>query len=202
MRQVAFALLVTSVLLAAGCNQSPEGDVQGNGVIEPLLYAVTPGLVTGDRTGGINGSFKITQAGDGIPSDLFGGACIMFRAEDLNYSSAGKSCNNDSQCKAAGAIGDCHPDTHVCWARPAADPDPLCRRSRETHAPWPPDTDNAIGFSGPIAVPTNLKPNAQAVVVACLRGAGSPGDSDADPASTACGQPKSIVRWGSPTTIH
>ena len=203
MRHVSIALLCGASLLTAGCNKSPEANVQGNQTSPGPLYTIAAGPVTGDRTAGINGTFRITEAADGIPSDRMAGACIIFRAEDLDYSAMPKSCNNDSQCKADGASGYCSPE-HTCWGRPLIKPpapDPLCRRSLDTHAPWPADTDNKIKESGSIPVPSGLHANAMAVVVACLRGAGSPGESTADPASTACGRPHSLVKWGEPTTI-
>jgi hypothetical protein len=200
MRQFTFALLCGASLLCAACGKSPEANVEANAGVEPPLYTIVAGPVTGDRATGINGTFRITQAADGIPSDLLAGACMIFRAQDLGYSAMPGSCHADSECKAPGAAGYCSAD-HTCWARPAVAPDPMCRRSLETHQPWPVDTDNKIAASGSVPVPSGLKPNAKAVVVACLRGAGSPGASDASPASTLCGQPQSLVKWGNPTTI-
>jgi hypothetical protein len=202
MRHFAFALIFVSPLLATtGCQPKSEENAAAN---EPamqaasLYYTVTAGPVTGDRASGINGSFRFSEASGpdtGIESDLFGGACIIFRAEDLGYSKmAQKTCHSDEQCRTDKIGGYCQPGTNKCWARPPANPDPLCRRSLETHAPWPPDTDNKISESNPIPVPADLKANAQAVVVACLRGKGNG-------ANSACGGPDSQVKWGQPTTI-
>jgi len=202
-RQLLFASLGLASLLLAGCsNRNDSGGAMnavGNDVVQ-TYYTVAAGPVTGNRASGINSSFRITEAANaatGIESDLSAGACIIFRAQDLGYSRmAQKTCHNDNQCNTGEGQGYCEIASKKCWARPIADPDPLCRRSLETHAPWPPDTDNMISNTS-IPVPANLQPGAQAVTVACLRGSSdSPNDH-----STLCGGPHSLVKWGQPTTL-
>lgn len=204
MRRIVLALLFATPLLAtAGCNKNSASNADDAtlNATSATYYTVTAGPVTGERASGINGSFRFSEASGpdtGIESNRFGGACIIFRAEDLGYSKmAQKTCHSDEQCRTDKIGGYCQPGTNKCWARPPVEPpntDPLCRRSLETHAPWPLDTDNMISETNPIPVPADLKANAQAVVVACLRGKGNG-------ANSACGGPDSQVKWGQPTDI-
>ena len=204
MRQIALALLFASPLFAAACNKNNADNSAANeAAVEAsaatIYYKIAANAVTGNRTTGINGSFKITRASgadDGIESNLQGGACIVFRAQDLGYTQmAGTSCNNDNQCNNSHeGRGYCEMSTHSCWARPLADPDPLCKRSIDPGAPaqWPVNTDVPIGPPPGIPVPGNLKPNAQARIIACLKWAKEKG---------VCTPPQSMEKWGQPTTL-
>jgi len=213
MRQLALALLFTAPLLAAaGCNKSPGNQNTSNvgvGQGAPLPhYTIVAGPVTGNRSSGIDATFRITQASapdggpaSGIPSDLMGGACIIFRVQDLDYHLvAARSCTQDADCETREPSAHyCQQATGQCWARPGRPPgqDPLCNRSVDYTPPtkkWPVDTDVPISKNqNPIPVSSyNLKPNAQALVVACLRGKG---------AKNGCGDKNSIGKWGQPATI-
>ena len=200
MRQIALALLFASPLLATGCNKNSAENASANMTGNPAdstYYAISGGGVTGDRASGINGSFRITEASGpdtGVASNGQGGACIIFRAEDLGYQMP-SSCTRNENCKDGSIQGYCHPVSHQCWARPPAFPDPLCRRSIDPDAPpqWPVDQDLAIKQNPPpIPVPAALHRNAQAVVVACLKW---------DKQRGSCGGPQSMIKWGQPTPI-
>ena len=200
-RAVCTAVLPACLLMAGCNNQEPAGEnAAGNAPAPATLYTVLAGPVTGDRITGIGGTFRLDESTgpDAIESNLLGGACIIFRAEDLGYTEmAGKTCHNDNQCKTGEGQGYCEKSTNKCWARPIVNPptaDPLCRRSINTGMPWPPDTDIPIS-TNPIPIGAyNLKPNSQAAVVACLRGT-NPGTA------SACGFPDSVIKWSQPATI-
>jgi hypothetical protein len=198
MRQLLFTSLCFTAVLLAGCAKNDSGENASANLASTDLprFLVRPGAVTGDRAGGINGTFTLTQATagtapeGGIPGDQLGGACIIFRAEDLGYSQmAQKVCHNDKACDTGEGSGYCSSD-HKCWARPAAGlNDPLCRRSSQTQpqTPWDVDVENKIS-QNPIPVPAGLKANAQARVIALTKG-----------------QPKglqgAVLTWGDQTTI-
>ncbi len=199
MRKASIALLGTAPLLfIAAATIAAQGPKQT--VLLPHFLFV-PGPVTGNRADGINGSFTMTQATapngspvNGVTSlDQLGGACIIFRLQDLDPSLTGaKVCTTDEDCRSETVAGYCHADTHECWGRPALPPaqDPLCNRSVDYSPPksWPlgeviPISPNPIPVGG-----YNLKPNAQAVIVALTRGRGN-------------GPPHTVLTWGQPTTI-
>jgi hypothetical protein len=174
-RQFTFALLCGASLLCAACGKSPEANGQANAGDGPPLYKNVPGAVTGDRAAGINSSFRIIEAAGGIPSDRYGGACIVFRAADLGYPlMAAKQCTKDEDCATGEADAHyCQKSTKQCLARPnpTGDKDPYCNRSIDYGFPgkqWPADTDIAIS-QNPIPVPQNLKPGGEALLITLLK---------------------------------
>ena len=204
MRQLMPWALAAATLFAAGCDKNNAENASAN-LGEKTLphYMIVPGPVTGSRAAGINATFKLVQATvgnggkeSGITSDQLGGACILFRAADLGYTQmAAKSCTTQEDCATGEGVPYCQGGQ--CWARPdvAPDkPDPLCRRSGDTNppTPWPVDQPVKIADPGPIPAPANLHPNAQARVLACLRGKGT---------SQLCGKPHTTMQWGAPSTI-
>jgi hypothetical protein len=202
--------LVGLAALAAGCSSNDSAnnaENAGANVANPqavLLprYTIVPGPVTGSHAAGINGSFRVTQVtaptsgpNSGIPSNLEGGACIVFRAQDLGYTQmAAKVCTRSEDCDTGEGAGYCEVSTRKCWARPAAFPDPLCRRSIDAGAPpqWDAGIDNAIPASGSSPAPAALKPNAQALIIACLKSKGE---------HKGCGRAPDLIKWGSPASI-
>lgn len=197
MRQFTIALLCGAALLV-GCTNKSNENAATNGAGQesaaPPLYKNVPGAVTGNRADGINSSFKIIQAAGGIPSDRYGGACIVFRAADLNFPlMAAKRCAKDEDCATGEAIAHyCQHSTKQCLARPnpAGGRDPYCNRSIDYGFPgkqWPADTDIKISQAA-IPVPANLKPNAQAVLITLLK---RKAPATAPP----------VTEIGSPTTI-
>ena len=212
MRQFIIRMLCSAAFLAAvGCNNNaPDNnaanEAAGQGALLPH-YTVAAGPVTGNRASGIDASFRITQASppgnpaDGIPSDLLGGGCIVFRVQDLNFHLVtAKSCTQDADCETTEKSAHyCQHGTGQCWARPEMPrgEDPLCNRSVDYSPPtkqWPVDTDVRVSKNAnAISVASyNLEPNSQALAIACLRGKG---------AKSGCGDKNSIVKWGQPTTI-
>jgi hypothetical protein len=176
-------------------------------------YVIVPGQVTGDRSVGINSSFIIQRAKPiligaganwpslaptGIESDLYGGACILFRARDLGYDEIkDKVCHNDGECHSDKGPGYCDMHTQQCWARPGVpigEADPLCKRSIDTATSsnedgkqWQEGEVNFISDQ-PIKVPQELTPNAQARTYAILKG-------------KAGTTPPVVIRWGAPKPI-
>jgi len=200
MRQFLVPSLILSSVLLGGFVTNAGFAINAPGGEPQTLphYLVVPGAVTGDRTTGINGSFRLTQSSApngspnyGIPGDQLGGACIIFRAQDLRYTNmAQQVCSTDEQCQTGEGQGYCQTSTKTCWARPIADPDPLCKKSGDSNPPqqWPVGQDVNIS-ENPIPVgPYSLQPNAQAVVVALTR---------AKPSHKL----KGVLTWGQPTTI-
>ena len=187
-------ILFVSTLLAAGCSQKAAENASENvdaTAAAAELYVIKAGTITGNRTPGINSWFRIQRSKDGIESDPKGGACIVFRASDLNYDVGNTVCNVDDDCKPEEGPRYCAMATHVCWARPkVADDarDPLCRRSIDEGAPpvWPVGTNIKIS-DNPIPVPQELKPNAQARTIALLKR-----KDDAGPPVVVWGDPKPI----------
>lgn len=179
-RQLGLMTAVAAPLLALGCtnnsNENATTNVNGPAVAAtPPLYKNVPGAVTGDRASGINATFKIIQAAGGIPSDRLGGACIVFRAQDLGYDTmAAQRCSRDEDCGTGEAIAHyCQKSTKQCLARPnvTGPKDPYCKRSIDPDflgKHWPADVDIPIS-DNPIAVPANLKPNAQAFLITLLK---------------------------------
>jgi hypothetical protein len=198
MRPLLWASLALPILVLAGCSNNNAADNASANLesIDTPRFLVKPGAVTGDRAGGINGTFTLTQASPGtaseggIPGDQLGGACIIFRAEDLGYSQmAQKVCHGDKDCDTGEGSGYCSSD-RKCWGRPAAGlNDPLCRRSSQTtpQTPWAVDVENQIS-ANPIPVPAGLHPNAQARVVALTKGKPQ-------------GLQGAVLTWGDPAPI-
>lgn len=196
MRHLAFALLFVSPLLATGCNKNDAENTSANVVIDKAaaeLYEVTAGAITGNRTPGINSSFKIKRSKSGIESDRYGGACIIFRASDLGYDEvSNKVCSSDADCQNSKGPGYCDVNSHQCWARPnvaEGAKDPFCNRSidYDPQRQWNEGELNWISAQA-IPVPQGLKPNAQARAVALLRG---------KPGAT----PPAVSKWGDPKPI-
>jgi hypothetical protein len=201
MRQLIGFVLAASAVLTTGCNKSNAQNAPTSGKTIPH-FMIVPGPVTGSRAAGINATFKLVQAtvgqgGEGITSDQLGGACILFRAADLGYTQmAAKSCTTQEDCATGEGLPYC--EGGQCWARPDPGPDatidPLCRKSGDTTPAthWPINQPVQIADPGPIPAPANLRPNAQARLLACLRGKGT---------SQLCGKPHTEFAWGSPSTI-
>lgn len=199
MRRFIFCALAASTFLVTGCSNK-EADYAAGGQMLPH-YLIVPGPVTGSRAAGINATFRLVQAAahnaqDGITSDQLGGACILFRAADLGYTQmAAKSCTTQEDCATGEGVPYC--EGGQCWARPdvgANAPDPLCRKSGDTTpvTHWPVNLPVEIADPGPIPAPANLRANAQARVLACLRGKGH---------SQLCGAPHTMYKWGPVSTI-
>lgn len=170
-------------------------------------YRNIPGLVTGNYAAGIKASFKflpvsITQ---GIASAPNGGACIIFRAEDLGYAKmAKKKCYSDNQCSTPGEsdYGYCELPAHHCWARPdpstaTGSDEALCRRGNKLPIPVPINKTIEISAT-PAAISTpswKVSPHAKARVVTCLNGI--PGGGCAG----AAGAAKPRYEWGTPKQL-
>jgi hypothetical protein len=187
------AALLPACLLAACGKEDAENATANVEAAKPAadLYVVKAGTITGNRTPGINSWFRIQKSKDGIETDRKGGACIVFRASDLDYQVQNPVCNTDDDCGSGGNPGYCEIAAHVCWARPkvaANAKDPLCKRSVDQGAPpaWPAGTNINIS-DNPISVPAGLKPNAQARTIALLRLKGDVGPP--------------VVVWGDPKPI-
>lgn len=154
MRQFTIGILCSAAFLATACNKHPENqaeaDLNEGGEVENAsvaYYAIEAGPVTGTRSAGIKGSFKITQASgpeDGIESQLYGGACIVFPAQQLGYTAMAKArCTSNDDCSKPDPTidpkkeesgyyvpdaskpterehryGYCDQQNHQCWARP------------------------------------------------------------------------------------
>lgn len=197
MRHLAIALLFASPLLAAGCNKNEAENTSANVASAAAdLYAVKAGTITGNRTPGINSSFKIKRDKAGIESNRYGGACIIFRASDLGFEVKNAVCSSDGDCENSKGPGYCDMGSHQCWARPkpTGPKDPYCNRSIDTATPANPDgkqwNDGDLNRISPqaIPVPQGLKPNAQARTLALLK---------AKPGVT----PPVVYDWGDPKTL-
>src|SRR4029453_1965391 len=87
-------------------------------------YRNVAGPITGSYSAGINGTFRVEADPSGIPSDRYGGACIVFRAKDLGFTEMQhKNCRKDGDCDAGGHSGYCDVLNGKCWAKPVL-PDP------------------------------------------------------------------------------
>lgn len=177
MRQFALAFLIAAPALTLGCtnnsNENAATNVAGKEAVAPPLFKNVPGPITGDRASGLNASFRIVQAAGGIPSDRYGGACIVFRAADLQYQDMARvQCTKDEDCATGEAQAHyCHKPTKQCLARPnpTGATDPYCKRSIDTGFPgtqWPADTDIPIS-SAP--VPSALVPGGKAILITLLK---------------------------------
>ena len=198
MRRLLFTSLCLTAVLLASCSKNDNAENASANLesLEVPQYLVKPGRVTGDRAGGINGTFTLAQASaadagrtDAIPGDQLGGACIVFRAQDLGSPNPAQ-CTADSDCGTPQVSGYCSPE-HKCWARPAAGlNDPLCKRSIETspQTQWQVGVENKIS-NNPIPVAQySLQPNAQARLIALTKGKPPHGQ-------------QLVLTWGEPTTI-
>lgn len=170
-------------------------------------YRNIPGSITGSYAAGIKGSFKFVPVSipQGIASAPNGGACIIFRAEDLGFTKmARKKCYSDNQCSTAGEndYGYCELPTHHCWSRP--DPDTasgsdgaLCRRGDKLPTPVPINTTLTISAT-PAAISTpswKIGPHAKARVLTCLNGI--PGGG----CGGVTGAAKPRYEWGKPKQL-
>ncbi len=170
-------------------------------------YRNIPGPITGSYATGIKGSFKFVPVSitQGLKSAPNGGACIIFRAEDLGYAKmAKKKCYNDNQCSTAGEGGGyCELPTHHCWARPNPETaigsdDALCRRGNKLPTPVPINKTIEISPT-PAAIATpawKVSPHAKARVLACLNGIPGGGCGGAK------GAAKPRYEWGTPRQLH
>lgn len=170
-------------------------------------YRNIPGPITGSYAAGIKGSFKFVPVSiaEGIPSAPNGGACIIFRAEDLGYEKmAKKKCFTDNQCSTPGEAdyGYCELPAHHCWARPNDETangsdEALCRRGNKL--PNPLRMNESIDISAtPAAISTSswkVSPHAKARVITCLNGipgGGCGGAPGAAPPRYEWGTPKQL----------
>lgn len=179
-------------------------------------YAVTeyrniPGPVTGSYADGISGTFHYESvASGGIPAAGRGGACLIFRAEDINRTGgvdldwmAKKHCSADSDCTRTDltpkVYGYCHLPDHQCWTKPMK-PSPddadgmVCKRSIPPVPPLTPGKTETISVSHANIVRMGIPQNARVRVVTCLNGI--PGGG--------CGLNGNPYKheWGEPTQLH
>lgn len=177
-------------------------------------YTIVAGLVTGNRMTGINATFRIVRTpvyfrpwfpeplqfySVGIPSQRYGGACMVFRASDLvgfNQMAQIKTCTTNGSCMTSEGGGYCDTSTKTCWAKPAdaAADAALCERRRKANGdvPWDPEIDHPISNEPVSLTSFGVKPNAEARVVACLNETGSADCATWD-------GPHRIQRLGTPT---
>ena len=196
MRQLRFGTLTIAAIIAiGGAAYALQATDQ---------YRIIPGPVTGSYKDGINGTFRLEAvASGGLMSEGHGGACIIFRAEDVGFSKmAQKSCTADGDCATEETPGQnvhgyCDVQTSKCWARPTkmgAD-DALCEKSLQLTppTPWTPGVDNKISAE-PIKIKSlGVRKHAQARVVTCLHGIPVGGCFDPNlPAKS---------EWGDPTPL-
>lgn len=169
--------LAASLLVVAGA---------AYGVVK---YRNIPGPVTGSWAHGIAGTFHLAASPTGLPSKGYGGACLIFRARDLDLDWMEKQhCTNDSQCTKTGSDigGYCEVQTKKCWAKPvmpsadAADP-LVCLRRRE--APGQPPLVAGQTMTIPVShanlVKMGVHKHAKVRVLTCLNGI--PGGGCVDP---------------------
>ena len=205
MRQFTIGVLWCAAFLAsAACSkneaenaENASTNLESASAAADDLYSIKAGTITGNRNPGINSSFKIKRDKAGIASNLYGGACIIFRASDLEYKVKNPVCQSDDDCENSNKGPHyCDMGSHQCWARPkpTGPTDPYCNRSIDTATPANPDgkqwnEGELIHISPqPIPVPPELKPNAQARTLALLK---------TKPGMT----PPLVFDWGDPKPI-
>lgn len=166
-------------------------------------YDIRAGPVAHAFVQAVSGTFQSVQVRtpDAIPSALLGGACLVFPASDLGFTTmAAKECSKNSDCSTVGenAVGYCDTSTKQCWSRP-------------NHATARADLCN-LGFTlapqeiyqvpaAPVDVSTkfNIQAGAKVRVIACLNRV------DADLRVDGCGSadgPKRIEVMGPVATIR
>jgi hypothetical protein len=196
-RNVLFPALAVSVLAIGGAAYAWQA----------THYRNIPGPITGSYAAGIKGSFTFVPVSltQGIASAPNGGACIIFRAEDLGYSKMAKiKCHSDDQCSVKGEseYGYCEPTKKHCWARPNPDTakgsdDALCRRGNKLPSPVPISKPIEISVTpAAISTPTwKISPHAKARVLTCLNGIPGGGCGGAP------GAAKPRKEWGTPKQL-
>jgi hypothetical protein len=161
-------------------------------VLAGTAYGVTeyrnfPGPVTGSYAGGISGTFRYDSvASGGMASAGRGGACLIFRAEDINRGKdvdldwmAKKHCSADSDCTRTDltpkVYGYCHMPDHQCWTKPRK-PDAdqadglVCKRAIPPLPPLTPGKVEAISVSHADLVKMEIPKTARVRVLTCLNG--------------------------------
>jgi hypothetical protein len=177
-------------------------------VLAGTAYGVTeyrniPGPVTGSYASGISGTFHYEVAATGgIPSNGWGGACLIFRAKDLGFEQMEKKhCTQDSDCTTNESGGYCEQTTKKCWAK-AVLPTPedadgfSCLRRIEGLSPQPLQVGETLTIPVSHANLVNMKipQTAKVRVLTCLNspgGRGCAGDGT-----------KYKHEWGDPTQLH
>jgi hypothetical protein len=163
-------------------------------------YTIVPGPVTGSYNGGINGTFRIVAATApaGIMSTGEGGACLIFRAEDIGYSKMAKvHCATDASCTTSEGAGYCMKPNKQCWARPAGTDGKLCIKSstrKPKPGPWDANTTYPISDKPIDIASLGVRKQAKARVSARL---------NCTPGGSACapdGRPFILV-FGNPTQL-
>lgn len=185
MRQLTIGLLCGAIFLAAGCNKpqsNAPAELNASGEEASAAgdyYTVRAGPVANAKITALAGTFQMLKvsAAKGIPSDLRGGGCLVFKASDLPNLPimAGTSCNTNTDCQTADteySAAYCHAETHTCWAKPKKNnaADRLCNKAKifpvNTLNPIP--ADPPAPGTGPIHVSEWVKPGAKVRVVACV----------------------------------
>ena len=200
MRQFMIGILCTAAHFSASCSKSPEGEApeavnaggaeQANAAAEEY-YTVRAGPVANAKINALSGDFQVLKvsAAQGIVSDRRGGACLIFRPEDLGFSKmAAKSCTSNKDCYTGEgeSAGYCDLGAHQWWAKPSTfdAANALCNKGKIFDA----GTVNSVPADppgpGPIDVSKWVKPGAKVRVVACI---GKPWNPPPPPAPP-CGQ--------------
>lgn len=175
-------------------------------------YRNIPGPVTGSYAGGISGTFHYEAvATGGMPSAGRGGACLVFRAEDINRGKgvhldwmAKNHCSTDDDCTRTditpNVYGYCHLPDHQCWTKPLKPTDTeadsmVCQRAIPPAPPLTPGKAETISVSHANLVKMEIPTNAQVRVVTCLNGIPGGGCGPGHPAPYK-------HEWGAFTQLH
>jgi hypothetical protein len=177
-----------------------------------VAYGVTkyrniPGPVTGSYAGGITGTFHLEKSAAGLASQGYGGACLIFRAKDLNRAPGidldwmeKKHCKADSDCTRTDihTYGYCHQSTKQCWTKPqkptadAAD-SLVCIRKRPPGPPLQPGKTVSIPVSHADLVKMKVPQNSKVRVLTCLNGIPPGGcGGNGNPSRSEWGTPKQL----------
>jgi hypothetical protein len=108
MRQITIGILYSAAFLASSCNKHPEDQspeaVNAAGEVAnaaQAYYTVQADEITDAKITALQGTFQMLNAtaANGIPSTGGGGACLVFRAKDLGFTTMdGKKCSSNSDC--------------------------------------------------------------------------------------------------------
>lgn len=108
MRQLIGILCSTALLTAAACSKNPEGQApesvnagSEDAAAAESYYTVEAHDITNNTITAVQGTFAMVPAtaANGIPSNGRGGACLVFRAKDLGFTTMdAKKCTKNSDC--------------------------------------------------------------------------------------------------------
>lgn len=221
-------LLVGSaaILAIAGCNKPPQNEaaetLNATGKAVPAAtayYTVTADDITNAKLTAVSGTFQMlaATAATGIQSSGSGGACLVFTAKDLGFSTMdGKKCTSNTDCSnpptspaddpvsytPPGAdhpenrFGYCDTKNKQCWSKPIEGNDAVCNRPLTMTA----GTVNPVPKAGPIDVSKWVKQGAKVRTVTCLNKGSPP-----FPGKPPCAEVVSADRievMGKPATLH